>query len=266
MPPVTPLSRPGRRAESAVYVRRVLGQGRGSPTVKRGPIAGERRNTRSEALCAPSAIRTRALLLRSNPAVDAVAISDDAGQVSGATHCCSPSYLVIAIEDTGRTIAAKDTTWTVPQAVASSRLTVLGPSATAGDSWRCDPAARHVHLPDGHQQRPRRRGRAYDNRLVLPRRLPAVPVPSGRTSCAAGTLVHGTCRYGRDGVIVTEDPRKTRRNGPDPVHRAIEIREKRRGVLASCLAWTPSAPAGAGQEGHAGRREQPGRSQADRGV
>src|SRR5215831_9112954 len=29
-------------AYSAVYVRRVLGQGRGSPTVKRGPIAGER--------------------------------------------------------------------------------------------------------------------------------------------------------------------------------------------------------------------------------
>src|SRR5215813_3062651 len=45
--------------------------------------------------CAPSAIRTRGLLLRSNPAVDAVAISGDAGQVRGGPHCCSPSYLVI---------------------------------------------------------------------------------------------------------------------------------------------------------------------------
>jgi hypothetical protein len=33
--------------------------------------------------CAPSRIRTCDLLLRSNPAADAVAISDDAGQVSG---------------------------------------------------------------------------------------------------------------------------------------------------------------------------------------
>jgi hypothetical protein len=43
-------------------------------------------------------------------------------------------------------------------------------------------------------KRPRRRGRGHDNRVMLPRRPPAVPVPSGRTSCAAGTLVHGTCR------------------------------------------------------------------------
>jgi hypothetical protein len=34
-----------------------------------------------------------------------------------------------------------------------------------------------------------------------------------------------------------------------PVHRAIGIREKRRGVLASCLASTPSAPAGPGSNG-----------------
>jgi hypothetical protein len=45
--------------------------------------------------CAPSVIRTRALLLRSNPAVDPAAICDDAGQASGGTHCCRPSYLVI---------------------------------------------------------------------------------------------------------------------------------------------------------------------------
>jgi hypothetical protein len=47
-------------------------------------------------LSAPSAIRTRGLLLRSNPGPDGVATSDDAGQVGGGTHCCSPSYLVIA--------------------------------------------------------------------------------------------------------------------------------------------------------------------------
>jgi hypothetical protein len=45
---------------------------------------------------APSRIRTCDLLLRSNLAVDAVAICDDTGHVSGGTHCCSPSYLVIA--------------------------------------------------------------------------------------------------------------------------------------------------------------------------
>jgi hypothetical protein len=47
-------------------------------------------------MSAPSATRTRDLLLRSNPAVDAVAISDGAGQVRGSAHCCRPSYLVIA--------------------------------------------------------------------------------------------------------------------------------------------------------------------------
>jgi len=52
---------------------------------------------------APSRIRTCGLLLRSNPAVDAVAICDDAGQVRGGAHCCSPSYLVIASRDTGCT-------------------------------------------------------------------------------------------------------------------------------------------------------------------
>jgi len=46
--------------------------------------------------CAPSRIRTCGLLLRSTPAADAVANWDDAGQVRGGTHCCSPSYLVIA--------------------------------------------------------------------------------------------------------------------------------------------------------------------------
>ena len=40
---------------------------------------------------APSRIRTCGLLLRSNPAADAVAISGDAGQVRGGTRCCSPS-------------------------------------------------------------------------------------------------------------------------------------------------------------------------------
>src|SRR5690242_4760158 len=54
-----------------------------------------------DSFCAPSAIRTRGLLLRSNPAVDAVANSDDPGQVGGGTRCCSPSYLVITIGDTG---------------------------------------------------------------------------------------------------------------------------------------------------------------------
>jgi hypothetical protein len=84
---------------------------------------------RAPSMRAPSRIRTCDLLLRSNPAVDAVAISDDAGQVGGRMHCCSPSYLVIAIGDTGPTIAAKDTAWIVSQAVASSRLILAGPSA-----------------------------------------------------------------------------------------------------------------------------------------
>jgi hypothetical protein len=48
------------------------------------------------------------LLLRSNPAVDAVAISGAAGHVSGGTRCCSPSYLVIAIRGSGRAMATAD--------------------------------------------------------------------------------------------------------------------------------------------------------------
>src|SRR5262249_30152758 len=50
--------------------------------------------------CAPSAIRTRALLLRSNPAGDGVANSDDAGHVRGGPRCCRPSYLVIRVSGT----------------------------------------------------------------------------------------------------------------------------------------------------------------------
>lgn len=59
----------------------------------------------------PSRIRACDLLLRSNPAADAVAICNDAGQVGGSAHCCSPSYLVIANRDSGGTIAAGDAIW-----------------------------------------------------------------------------------------------------------------------------------------------------------
>src|SRR5262249_12007542 len=73
---------------------------------------------------------------RSNPGAHAVATSDDAGQVRGGTHCCSPSYLVMVIRDTARTIANEDTAWSyraqwLPAAV-------VGPSA---GSRR--PAGRH---------------------------------------------------------------------------------------------------------------------------
>src|SRR5215471_17960748 len=87
------------------------------------------RNTRSDALCAPSAIRTRAL--GSNPAVDAVAISDDAGQVRSGTHCCSPSYLVITRRDTGHMTGTEDAARIVSQEVATSRSIALGQSAPA---------------------------------------------------------------------------------------------------------------------------------------
>src|SRR5215469_449274 len=79
--------------------------------------------------CAPSRIRTCGLLLRSNPAVDAVAIYDDAGQVRTGMRCCSPSYLVIALGDIGRTTATEDAAWIVSQAGASGRLIVLGNQA-----------------------------------------------------------------------------------------------------------------------------------------
>ena len=69
------------------------------------------KNTRSEAICAPSRIRTCGLLLRSNPGPDAVAICNDAGQVRSGAHCCSPSYLVIANRDSGGTIATGDAAW-----------------------------------------------------------------------------------------------------------------------------------------------------------
>jgi len=123
---------------------------------------------------ARSATRTRSLPLRSNPGAHAVAVSDDAGQVSGGTHCCSPSYLVITSRDTGRAIATKDTRWTVSQAVASSRITVRGPSAmtvTPGDLIR--PSGMRTCLAaidNAHNGGP-----LHDNHLVLP--LPPLAVP-----------------------------------------------------------------------------------------
>src|SRR5262245_56001815 len=100
--------------------------------------------------CAPSAIRTRGLLLRSNPAGDGVANSDDAGHVRGGPRCCSPSYLVIGSGGTGRTIATEDAAWIVSREVAPSRLVVGGPSAgTAaarpGTAYRA--GGRHAGLP-----------------------------------------------------------------------------------------------------------------------
>ena len=86
-------------------------------------------NRRSETLCAPSAIRTRALLLRSNPGADAVANCGDAGQITGDTRCCSPSYLVIASRGTGRTIATEDTVWIASKAWLSTSLSSLANQA-----------------------------------------------------------------------------------------------------------------------------------------
>jgi hypothetical protein len=80
---------------------------------------------------APSRIRTCGLLLRSNPGAHAVAISDDAGQVRGGSHCCSPSYLVITSQDTGRTTGTEDAARIVSQDVATSRSIVLGQSVPA---------------------------------------------------------------------------------------------------------------------------------------
>jgi hypothetical protein len=101
--------------------------------------------------CAPSAIRTRALLLRSNPAVDAVAICVAAGQVRSGTHCCSPSYLVIANRDTGHTTATQDAAWIVQQAVASSRLVVRGQSAlTRRAGTKPRPGSRRIATRRAH--------------------------------------------------------------------------------------------------------------------
>ena len=72
-------------------------------------------------MCAPSAIRTRDLLLRSNTAVDAVAISDGAGHASDGTYCCSPSYLVIDFD-----------VWTVPTG-ANGQVSELGPERVVFD-------------------------------------------------------------------------------------------------------------------------------------
>jgi hypothetical protein len=102
--------------------------------------------------CAPSAIRTRALLLRSNPAADAVANWDDAGHARGGTHCCSPSYLVIASRDTGRTTATEDAPWIVSQEVASSHS-----SSVANLALPSAPAGNHSAASPGHSPRPRAR-------------------------------------------------------------------------------------------------------------
>jgi len=107
-----------------------------------------------------------------------------------------------------------------------------GPSATAGDSWRCDPAARHAHLPGGGRQRPRRRGRADDNRLALP------PPPGS----AGAIRPNVPCRRDlgpwhvppwQGWTDCDRGPRKTRRNGPDP-----------------CTAQSRSARSGEGSSRH----------------
>jgi hypothetical protein len=102
-----------------------------------------RRSSNNPLTCAPSRIRTCDLLLRSNPAVDAVAISDDAGQVRARGHCCSPSYLVIASRDTGRTIATEDAVWIASKACLSTTLSSLAnqglPAAPVGSDSAASP-------------------------------------------------------------------------------------------------------------------------------
>jgi hypothetical protein len=85
---------------------------------------------------------------------------------------------------------------------------------------------------------------------------PGWPVPSGRRSCAAGTLVGGTCCQAGMDWALTEDPRKTRRNGSKPC--TAQSRSARSGegssrhVLPGCVC-APAAPGvnGAGRRGTA---------------
>jgi hypothetical protein len=136
------LTRPERASSKKEQVRRhitvheqarpmtyCLGKAERTPTSPETPDPAK-----SQVRCpfgAPSKIRTCGLLLRSNPAADAVANWDDAGQVRGGAHCCSPSYLVITSRDTGRTTGTEDAARIVSQEVAASRSIVLGQSAPA---------------------------------------------------------------------------------------------------------------------------------------
>ena len=78
-----------------------LGEAERKPTSAAAPDLAKSQVRRP--FCAPSRIRTCDLLLRSNPGAHSVAICNDAGQVRGGRHGCSPSYLVIAI----RALAAR---------------------------------------------------------------------------------------------------------------------------------------------------------------
>ena len=86
-------------------------------------LASSKGTFHMKGMCAPSAIRTRDLPLRSNPGPDAVAISDGAGHASRGRRCCSPIYLVITSRDNGPTTGTTGTAWIVSQPVASRRLT-----------------------------------------------------------------------------------------------------------------------------------------------
>src|SRR5215468_6237152 len=138
---VTNMSREGQRQERAG--QRPYNASRAGPADDLLPGEAQQKPASAAApdhaksqtpFCAPSAIRTRALLLRSNPAVDAVAIGGDAGHVRSGTHCCSPSYLVI-----------ESGSWAAIPAAAGCWVSEPGRSASARCirwyRWRPSPGA-----------------------------------------------------------------------------------------------------------------------------
>jgi hypothetical protein len=144
-------------------------------------------NPRSDAFCAPSAIRTRGLLLRSNPAADAVANWDDAGQVRGGTHCCRPSYLVIAAghwPHDRRRGRGMDRV----QGIVRNQLIVPGQSGPA-----CRPEGSRSAASPEHSRRPRARRlpsrprSRTDERARCPQWFSALSAVSDRTGCSTAS-------------------------------------------------------------------------------
>jgi hypothetical protein len=96
------------------------------------------------------------------------------------------------------------------------------------------------------------------------RRLPGSAGAIGPNVLCRGTLVHGTCRPGRDGLTVTEDPRRRGGTAQTRAPRNRDPREAERGPrVMSCPGTWRSTPA-PGNNRRTSRREQPGRNHADR--
>jgi hypothetical protein len=169
--------------------------------------------------CAPSAIRTRALLLRSNPAADAVAICVAAGQVRSGTHCCSPSYLVIASRDSGPHDRHRGRGMDRVQGVPLDHLIVPGQSGPA-----CHPEGIRSAANPEHSRRRRPWRLPFATSFRTDERARCHSVQCRAVSDRTGSSTASNW---------SQDPRSTVR----PAQRSLMPNSGRCAIAYSCTAW-----------------------------